>query len=1159
MARHASSIADLLHPPSRYLRSVQLDRDFHDAGALAHYVVTPDVAAAFRRLAEGLSPGSGRRAWRMTGDYGVGKSSFALVLAQLLSSPRSPEALRVADAMGWTPDGEASDLWPVLVTGTRERMVSSIARGLVECLKRRKAPGGGAPKALSAAIADADAVMRSGDPDALVALVAGVRTLAGDRGEGLLLIVDEMGKLLEHAAMDSGRGDVFVLQRLAELASRSGERPFIFVGLLHQGFQAYAERLPSSVRHEWDKVAGRFEEIVFDQPLAHTAALVAGALGVDVPRLGQAVCFAARQVAAQTGAMGWLGGATSTVAALDAAPLYPVHPTLLPPLVRFFARYGQHERSLFGFLLSSEPFGLQAFAERKAAGDAWYGLPEFYDYVRGTFGHRLSGGSYRSHWLRISGTVDAAHDLAPLELRVLKAAAVLNLLDAEDLPATDLALAACFSPAPAAGVGAAAATLVDRGLLFRRGSAGGYRLWPSSSVNLHAAFEAAARAIGPIGSVGAHLAPELPREPLLARRHYVESGTMRYFDIRHVPADALAAASAGPGEADGLLLVVLADTPEERRSALAAAAEASASRPDVVIGVSEPLADLGAELKDLRCWQWVSGNVPELAHDAYAAAEVSRQLAAARTAVSRAAPLSSGLRLDRSDGVAWFHLGRPLDVASGLSSALSDVCDGLYPSAPRVSNELINRNALSSAASAARMRLIEGVFEAADQPFLGIDPVRAPPEKSMYLSVIQKGGVHRAAGGSHEIVLPLQGRDPLNLAPALAEVQRLVEGGNGARVPVAAILEALARRPFGVRKGLAPLLLALVLKVRSHELAVYENGTFRASFGGQDAMRLIKAPAAFELQHCRIEGVRAEAFRRLAATFAATSRARPPEVLDVVQPLCRFAAQLPEYTRKAGSLGKRAAAVRAVLLSASEPATMLFRDLPAACGFEPFGLGAEPDEGRAQSFVGHLKDAVDELRADYPRLLGRIRETTAAAAGGGEGGFDRARLAARAARVTLKATQPRLRTFALRLRDLGTSDDSWAEALASYVAAKPPSKWNASDEGRTIEELAALGDLFRRVEAAGFGRDGARPDHAAVRINLTRDDGEDRVLILEAPPRDAVRADDLKAARGHLPKEKANLMRILMDLLWDELEPGAANGPSQSRSNRAGRSGPGAA
>jgi hypothetical protein len=47
-------------------------------------------------------------------------------------------------------------------------------------------------------------------------------------------------------------------------------------------------------------------------------------------------------------ALTWLEGGAS---------LYPLHPTLLPVLVRFFARFGQPERFLFGFLLSNELSG----------------------------------------------------------------------------------------------------------------------------------------------------------------------------------------------------------------------------------------------------------------------------------------------------------------------------------------------------------------------------------------------------------------------------------------------------------------------------------------------------------------------------------------------------------------------------------------------------------------------------------------------------------------------------------------------------------------------------------------------------------------------------------------------------------------------------------
>ena len=62
---------------------------------------------------------------------------------------------------------------------------------------------------------------------------------------GLVIIVDEMGKILEGAAHDGH--DIYLLQQLAEAASRSGRR-LVFVGILHQAFDEYAQRLAREVK-----------------------------------------------------------------------------------------------------------------------------------------------------------------------------------------------------------------------------------------------------------------------------------------------------------------------------------------------------------------------------------------------------------------------------------------------------------------------------------------------------------------------------------------------------------------------------------------------------------------------------------------------------------------------------------------------------------------------------------------------------------------------------------------------------------------------------------------------------------------------------------------------------------------------------------------------
>lgn len=1147
-ASPGDATASLFTVPNRYLRSVQLERDFDDPHALDDYIVTPAMAAAFQRIAAGNNLDSRARAWRITGDYGVGKSAFAVALAHILSNPKG-RAGALAEQLGWRPEAAHTRMWPILVTGARETLARAIGRGIRESLVRQRP--GRSKKAWASLIAKAEEVERNQDNAAALRLVDDACDLARASECGLLLIIDELGKLLEYAANEGS--DVYLLQQIAQHAQRSGGYPFQIVGLLHQGFQAYAERLPSSIRHEWDKVAGRYEEIIFDQPMAHTAALVAGALGVRTEQLAKPILEAAHVTAAATASTGWMSGATSALATLETTRLYPIHPAVLPPLVRFFSRYGQNERSLFGFLLSSEPYGLQEFAEQPPGAEVWYGLPEFYDYVRANFGHRLSGASYQTHWLRIAATVDTAQDLDPTEMRVLKAAAVLSLLDSPELLATDTALKACLSPVSGRNADAAITTLVDRGYLFRRGQAGGYRLWPNSSINLHAALEDAQRARGAIESASAHIGAFLEPTPVLARRHYLDTGTMRFFEVRYSSLEHLPAAAERATQADGVVLIVLVDTAADQAAALAAAeAPSLALRDNLVVGVTHPLNTLLGDVRDLLSWQWVTTNTPELAHDPYAAAEVKRQLSALSRRLEDQIGIAAALRTRAPSTVQWRRSGEPFETSAGLSSALSGICDTLFSAAPRIQNELLNRKTLSSAAAAARMRLIEGLFASADRPLFGIDVGKAPPEKSMFLSVVERGGLQTKLGDRHLLVLPSLEKDVLHLRPALDEIEAMLARGDNARVSVDEIFSRLGERPFGIRMGVIPFLLAFVLKLREHELAVYENGTFKLAFGGPDFVRMVKAPATFEIQRVSVQGVRAEVFAKLAAAFAAPAAGRDHALLDVVQPLARFGAKLPEYTRHAGALEPQTIKVRDVLTRASDPPKMLFQELPVACGMDAF-TGDAPEPQRAAEFVARLEAAVVDLRGDYPRLLGRIIETISAVIGSGDGPFDRADIAQRAARVANIATQPRLKTFALRLRDTGTSDEAWAEAIGSYIVAKPPAKWRHIDEKVALDELTSLGQLFQRVETAAFEIGGFQGERDAMLVKLTQATGADRAQVIQSARLTTAAAKTASEISERLAtRDRSERMQILTQLLWETLaEAGTEGETTQDGARRA--------
>lgn len=1123
------SIAKLFKVQPRFLRSTHLERDFADPGALAGYVLTPHVIAELGRIAEGLRPQSGARAWRVTGDYGTGKSSFGLLLAHVLAGSRDLPKHLGRGGLTHLGAGQPS-LVPVLVTGSRDAMSTALVRALArtvgEIRERGRAPR--VVERLRLALDGAEAAPVA-DESALGLLEDTLAYVtSSQKGGGLLVILDELGKFLEYAASHPTRQDVYFLQRLAEMAARSGPTPLVVVGILHQGVDAYAEPLSQAMRKEWEKVAGRYEEVPFAQPVEETARLVAEALGVRVDRLTDAVRAAARRDMKTAIALGWYGPSFGREELLGLADrLYPLHPTVLPVLVRLFRRFGQNERSLFGFLFSEEPSGLRAFADREVSPSAFYRLSELFDYARATFGYRLNAESYRSHWSHIESVVASFHVGNDHELRVLKTVGLINLLGDVNLVATDRLVPLAVGGERATQ--ALAKLHKEKRVLYYRGTVGGYCLWPHTSVNLDAAHEAAMRAVPALDRVAPHLAAYLETRPLVARRHYVETGNLRHFEVHYVQvgdlAETLATIRSG---ADGHIVIPLAETAADRAEALAlAASDEARARADVLVAVPQPLSALGRMADESRRWRWVAENTPELTHDRYAAEEVSRQIAQAdRTLESR---LLDFIGLRQSSGrseLEWYRGGERVHVESGraLLELLSDVADEIYAEAPRVLNELVNRRSLSSSAAGARLRLIERFFENAAEPLLGMDPSKTPPEMSMYLSVVKAGGLHVRRGAEFALAEPKAANDPLRLLPALREIRRLLDEAPDRRIPVPAVFERLRQAPYGARDGLIPVLLAVFAVTNERDLAFYENGAFVRHLDGMAFHRLIKAPQTFAMQYCRIVGPRADLFERLAEVLG-VERSQPEraELLDVVRPLCVFAAQLPAYTHRSGRLSAAASGVRDALLKAEEPATMLFSDLPRACGYEPIAA-RRPAPRDIEAFVEGLKESIEELREAYPGLLGRVRDSIQEAfdRGGPVGAF-RVQLADRAERMLVAVNEPRLKAFSMRLIDPNLPEAEWLESVASFVVSKPPAKWSDVDEETFGYELATLVRRFLRAEALAFelGAEGRAAD--AYRVAITRADGTEVDRIVQVGAGDARKVAKLEAYLTELLSKDAEV------------------------------------
>jgi len=1142
-----AKISELFKISGRFLRSAHLERDFHDASGLNDYILNDYTQNCLQRISVGLEKNSGQRAWRITGDYGSGKSSFALFLAHWFSgkSGHFPKSIKEKSNYKLYTDRNPQ-FTPVLVTGSRAPLGISILKELYRCLKNKYSK-----KNKLKLLEQIQSVLQSDkvvSDDEIINLIieANRHVTIVSKGYGLLIIIDELGKFLEYAALYPESQDVYLLQRLAELASRSDDTPFFIIGLLHQGFDVYADQLSQRGQREWEKISARFEELIFNQPVEQTTTFISSALNTKIENINGDLITSTKKNMAETIKLGWFGASPAQEILLqNASTIFPLHPTVLPVLMRIFNRFGQNERSLFSFLLSNEPFGLQAFSKvTEIASGQYYRLNSLYDYVRFNFGHRLNLQSYKSHWTHIESMIESFSTKNGIDLKVLKTVGIINLINQNDLLATDesIILSLESSSHRKKEIIKSIGNLdKKRRILYHRGAAGGYCLWPHTSINLDSALENAKQAIGSPKRVSKIVKDFIDPSPIVARRHYIQTGNLRFFTVRYCSVDDLNTTLDNISlQDDGTIVIPLCETKDERFEALKYIAHPNfKNQKNILIAIPPYLSVLSGLIKDAQQWEWVARNTPELEADRFAAEEVSKQIDFSRVTLLKKINSFIGLRQFTGElELEWYQSGKQLTISSGreLLSELSQIVDNVYTKAPVIKNELVNRQNLSSAAAGARMRLIENLFNAPDKPYLGMNPDKKPPEMAIYLSILKQSMIHQENDGIWNITLPKSNDDTCNIVPALQYMETIVKEQFDDKVCVSTIFQKLKEPPFGVRDGLLPIFLAVFKMIYEHEVAFYENGSFLTIVAGEEFQRLIKNPDSFEIQYCKIEGVRANIFNKLLSTLGLANKIiKEPELLDIVQPLCIFAAGLPNYVKNTKKLSKKTMNVRDTILNARNPANLLFSELPLALEFASFEPDTVIPDNTIHEFVQMLKEALSELKMAYPELKDRLKTQIIEAFNVSEKIAPQYRyhLSERADKVAITVTEKKLKAFAFRLLDESLSDSEWIESVASFLLSKPPEKWIDLDEERFCQELAQRAQQFSRVENLIFPNSEKSKKTIGMRLALTKSSGKEQEKVFFISPEEEKEIKGLQNKFSKLIRSDKNGIAAAYKAIWE--------------------------
>ena len=1042
------ALADRIRIARRFQRAIRIDSDLGDPAALDGFICPRSSAEVLETMARHVAE-NGQGAFTWTGPYGSGKSSLVVALSAALNGDK--KLSRNAESV--LGQKTASLIWEALPPRTRGWRILPV-------VGRRDRPAQVIGEAITATDFLNGRRTRSWTDKRVLDALDKIAALNPRAGGGLVVFIDEMGKFLEAAANDGS--DIYLFQELAERASRS-DRRLIVVGILHQAFEEYAHRLSREMRDEWSKIQGRFVDLVVNASGEEQIDLLGRAIESDHPKkpgpLAQGVAQRTqRQVAPYFAEM-----------LEDCWPLHPIVACLLGPISR--RRFGQNQRSIFGFLNSAEPQGFQDFL-RSADDDDIYGPDRLWDYLRINLEPSILASPDGHRWALAMDALERCEAMGggDLHIRLLKVIAAVDMFKDRSALGASRDMLSLALPGHDKEIGAALDDLQRWSFVIYRKFTDAYSIFEGSDFNIDHAVEQALENIGEVDFASLNALAGL--QPIVAKRHYHETGALRWFDISVVPvaeAEAAAAEYASRHGAIGSFFLVIPtqDESEEMAGETCRRVVQKSRSWDIVVGLSQHAWGIPTQARELLALERVRDETPELQGDRVARIEVQ-----ARIAVFQGQLESELARAFNS--ASWYRGRRKAKTLlhAELNSLASDLADAKFHDAPRLNNELLGRVKPSSSAVAAQNALLRRMVVNEGEARLGIKGF--PAEGGLFASLLEATRLYRETADGWGFVSPTpDADDPDNLAPTWRAATELLKDNAHRTVTIAEIYDVWRQAPLGIKDGLLPMLAVAFLLSQRETLAFYRQGIFQAHISDLDIDYLARDPADVQLRWMDLSDMS----RRLLSEMADIVRDLDEdnalchlEPIDVARGLVAIHDRLPLWVGRTQRLSRNAKQIRQLFKQANDPNKLIFDDIPKLLN----DVQGVDDREDIQQIADRVREGLTELWQAYPTMLNRMRETLLAELQVPNASPSMlAELRARADNIRELGGDHRLEAFIVRLARFEGSDEDM-EGLAGMAVNKPPRDWVDPDIDRATVELADMAQQFVRAEA--FARVKGRQD-----------------------------------------------------------------------------------
>ncbi len=815
---------------------------------------------------------------------------------------------------------------------------------------------------------------------------------------GIIIIWDEFGRFMEAKSSDAFGNDAAQLQTFAEFCNRSGEAQVHLILVTHRQLLTYAADLPTEYQQEWARIAERFQPHDVSSDPAVVYRLITEAIVTENEEAWHLFQTQHQSNFEELTALSLELG----IFDLDDVSLrqtvveraWPLHPLTVYALPRVSTKVAQNERTLFTYLAANEPNTFQEKLQNPPEGWWQVGIDDLWDYFADGVRLDIQPGGVHHVWSGVTYALSKVEPDDRLTQRVVKALGILTIVGDANVqalsnggrvvPTTDLLAWSINEPAESVAV--SLQTLTRRSAVAFRKADGYWTFTRGSDLDLEAEINGIIQHQAPSRlQLRQLLERNAPLPYYIPRGYNLEKKMVRYYRTLYRWHHELS--SLGSDEAlkklgdkvryeDGVIVYVLATTPIERRDAIEAINGMPNGRAIYVIP-EQPLL-VSESLQELYALRILENDSQFMAQDERLPKEVEFFIEDAQRCIQRSLqPLLN----PRQKGAKWYapENGRwqstVVTSQASISRLLTQLSHTWFDKTPVLNHESLNQrkpttqqiNAANRVIDALLVRSEDGLF-AFDLDLQGYGPDRL----ILRALLVQTGLLKSIDLDDKNSRWQLSPPEDENLLQVWDTIQAFLDSAIEDEQEVEDLIDRLQSPPFGLRRGVLPVLLAAAVQPRLRVLTIRHQRRVVSPLTGQTFTALCQKPDEFTIEVGPWEKRHAalwDVLEDFSYSFLGDHEREQQPLSYLSVGLLRWLQSQPRYCRDTNNISKEARDFRQLIRKAQrDPASVLFYDM---LDLLDENNDADPDDN--VSYRENLKQQIgrlsSEIASSYQALL----------------------------------------------------------------------------------------------------------------------------------------------------------------------------------------------